>query len=264
VEATNNFSDDYVIGSGTFGMVYKVIIPGQDKILAAKCLKLANHHQDNIQYRSLRHKIESLKYARHRNILRHRDLIIEHDGRNEVIVLLCDYMVNGSLWEYLGGASKRPNQRLEWRTWYNIAVCVAEGLKYLHQDCKAPIIHYDIKSANILLDDEYVAHITDFGLARLVKNSSIDSESSSLLGGTHGYIAPGTKSPCIFSLIVMLFFFLKCNHRDHHIMCHANTLMLCAECGYGVKASTKQDVYRFGVVLLEMVSEKPPVVEEDN
>jgi len=176
-------------------MVYKVVIPGQDKIVAAKCLKLANGRHDDNRYRSLRHEIETLKNARHRNILRHRDLITADD----VTVLLCDYMVNGSLWEFLGGASK-PNQKLDWRTRYNIAVGVAEGLKYLHHDCEPPIIHCDIKSANILLDDEYVAHIADFGLARLVKNPSIDSESSSLFGGTLGYIAPGTKSPYVFYL----------------------------------------------------------------
>eukprot|EP00253_Pinus_taeda_P030570 PITA_30570 len=138
-------------------------------------------------------------------------------------------MVNGSLWEFLGGASK-PNHKLYWRSRYNIALGVAEGLKYLHHDCEPPIIHCDIKSANILLDHEYVAHIADFGLAKILKspsfNSSLDSESSSLFGGTHGYIAP--------------------------------------ECGYGVKASTKQDVYSFGVVLLELVSGKRPVLEEDD
>ena len=105
MDATENFNDDYVIGSGTSGMVYKVIVPGRDKILAARFLKRTNHREDENRYRSLTHEIESLKHVRHRNILRHRDLITVHD----VKVLLCDYMANGSMWEYLGGASRRPD-----------------------------------------------------------------------------------------------------------------------------------------------------------
>ena len=189
MKATDNFSDDYLVGSGTSDMVYKVAIPGRNKILAAKCLKVTascHDHNDRNRYRSLRREIETLKNARHRNILRHRGLITAHD----VTVLLCDYMVNGSLWESLGGASKPcRKKKLDWRTRYNIALGVAEGLKYLHHDCEPPIIHCDIKSANILLDHEYVPHIADFGLARPLTNTA-----SSLLRGTHGYIPPGSTN----------------------------------------------------------------------
>ena len=94
-------------------------------------------------------------------------------------------MERGSLGELLHGNASN----LEWPIRFMIALGAAEGLAYLHHDCKPKIIHRDIKSNNILLDENFEAHVGDFGLAKVIDMPQ--SKSMSAVAGSYGYIAPG-------------------------------------------------------------------------
>ena len=96
-------------------------------------------------------------------------------------------MPNGSLANLLHGKTEE-NMLTEWITRYNIAVGVAQGLCYLHQDCRPPIVHRDVKPSNILLDSDMTARVADFGIAKLIRTGS---EAMSDVAGSCGYIAPG-------------------------------------------------------------------------
>lgn len=130
-------------------------------------------------------------------------------------MLLYEYLENGSLGEVLHGASCS----LDWSTRFMIALGAAEGLAYLHHDCKPRIIHRDIKSNNILLDENFEAHVGDFGLAKVIDMPQ--SKSMSAIAGSYGYIAP--------------------------------------EYAYTMKVTEKCDIYSYGVVLLELLTGKTPV-----
>jgi serine/threonine protein kinase len=129
-------------------------------------------------------QIKTLGKIRHRNIVKLLGFC-SHQGYN---LLMYDYMPRGSLGEHL----LKQDCELDWDLRYKIAVGSAEGLEYLHHDCKPLIIHRDIKSNNILLDDHYESHVGDFGLAKLFDLA--DTKSMSAIAGSYGYIAPG-KDP---------------------------------------------------------------------
>ncbi|GLJ21991.1 hypothetical protein SUGI_0411940 [Cryptomeria japonica] len=213
LNATEEFSDNFLIGSGSFGRVYKVLLTQAENSLAiaANVLRLQEEGK-----RSLMREIEALKFVRHRNIMRLLGFV--YRGRMNMDILLFECMAKGSFREAL------KSQRLGWKIRLNIALGVAQAMKYLHHDCTPPIIHRDLKSTNILLDDEYVAHVADFGLAKLIY-PEVQSSSSSVYVGSHGYMAP--------------------------------------EWGYGGKPSPKQDVFSFGVVLLELATGKAAIVDEE-
>lgn len=126
-------------------------------------------------------------------------------------------MANGSLGELLHGS--KDAYLLDWDTRYRIALGAAEGLRYLHSDCKPMVIHRDIKSNNILLDEMMEAHVGDFGLAKLMDISN--SRTMSAIAGSYGYIAP--------------------------------------EYAFTMKVTEKCDIYSFGVVLLELVTGQSPI-----
>jgi hypothetical protein len=182
VSATNNFDDSCVIGRGACGTVYKAVLkPGQ--IIAVK--KLASNREGSNTDNSFRAEIMTLGKIRHRNIVKLYGFIY-HQGAN---LLLYEYMSRGSLGELLHG----PNSSsLDWETRFMIALGAAEGLSYLHHDCKPRIIHRDIKSNNILLDENFEAHVGDFGLAKVIDMPY--SKSMSAIAGSYGYIAPGESS----------------------------------------------------------------------
>ncbi|KAF0893045.1 hypothetical protein E2562_021308 [Oryza meyeriana var. granulata] len=142
---------------GACGTVYRAILkPGQT--IAVK--KLASNREGSNTDNSFRAEILTLGKIRHRNIVKLYGFIY-HQGSN---LLLYEYMSRGSLGELLHGQS---SSSLDWETRFMIALGAAEGLSYLHHDCKPRIIHRDIKSNNILLDENFEAHVGDFGLAKL-------------------------------------------------------------------------------------------------
>ncbi|KHF98929.1 hypothetical protein F383_16784 [Gossypium arboreum] len=208
IEATNNFHESFIVGRGACGTVYKAVMHSGQTV-AVKRLE-SNAEGNNIE-NSFRAEILTLGKIRHRNIVKLYGFCY-HRGFN---VLLYEYLENGSLGEVLHGASCS----LDWSMRFMIALGAAEGLAYLHHDCKPRIIHRDIKSNNILLDENFEAHVGDFGLAKVIDMPQ--SKSMSAIAGSYGYIAP--------------------------------------EYAYTMKVTEKCDIYSYGVVLLELLTGKTPV-----
>ncbi|KAK9093380.1 hypothetical protein Syun_028291 [Stephania yunnanensis] len=210
LEATGYFTDSSIIGSGACGTVYKALMP-DGRLIAVKKLKPCGE-ASNID-NSFRAEISTLGKIRHCNIVKLYGFCYHQDSN----LLLYEYMANGSLGEILHGNGQ--SRLLDWNTRYKIAFGAAEGLCYLHCDCKPQIIHRDIKSNNILLDETLEAHVGDFGLAKLIDLPY--SKSMSAVAGSYGYIAP--------------------------------------EYAYTMKVTEKCDIYSFGVVMLELVTGRSPV-----
>ncbi|XP_031500189.1 phytosulfokine receptor 2-like [Nymphaea colorata] len=209
VKATNNFDQANIIGCGGFGLVYKANLPDGTKAaikrLSGDCGQME---------REFRAEVEALSKAQHKNLVSLRGYCRYGNDR---LLIYC-YMENGSLdyWlhERLDGGSQ-----LDWVTRLRIAQGAAEGLAYLHKACVPNVVHRDVKSSNILLNEEFVAHLADFGLSRLLK--PYDTHVTTDLVGTLGYIPP--------------------------------------EYSQTMTATFKGDVYSFGVVILELLTGKRPV-----
>lgn len=135
-------------------------------------------------------------------------------------------MPNGSLGDLLH-SSKRD--LLDWPARLRIAMDAAEGLSYLHHDCVPPIFHRDVKSNNILLDEDFGARISDFGVAKIVETVNKDAKLMSSIAGSCGYIAPGMTCPlhaCSFPFLPYQFLVVKLDHESpisdfmwYHLMC---------------------------------------------
>ncbi|XP_051120181.1 MDIS1-interacting receptor like kinase 1-like [Andrographis paniculata] len=168
-------TDVNVIGVGGTGIVYRVEVPPPHGAVAVK--KLWRSGGDNLFT-----EVNLLGKLRHRNIVR----LLGYLYNETDIMMLYEYMPNGSLGTALHG--KQAGKILvDWVSRYNVALGVAQGLAYLHHDCRPPVIHRDVKSNNILLDGDFEARLADFGLARpmLHKNETV-----SMVAGSYGYIAP--------------------------------------------------------------------------
>ncbi|CAN5963591.1 unnamed protein product [Sphagnum jensenii] len=177
IEATDNFSDSAEIGRGACGKVYKAQI-SSELVLAVKKLSAAQKDSP-VDHDSFTAEIMTLGQIRHRNIVK----LLGFCSHQDFNLLLYEYMAKGSLGELLGSETCS----LDWDLRYKVALGAAEGLAYLHHDCKPRIIHRDIKSNNILLDAQFETHVGDFGLAKLIVQ---ESKSMSTIAGTYGYIAP--------------------------------------------------------------------------
>ncbi|KAL2896406.1 L-type lectin-domain containing receptor kinase IX.1, partial [Bienertia sinuspersici] len=152
-KATKNFSKDNLLGTGGFGSVYK----GDREYLAELC---------------------TIGRLRHRNILQLRGW----SHKNKLLLLVYDFMANGSLDEFITGQNL-----LDWNTRCKILIGLASALLYLHEECGDPIVHRDVKPNNVMLDEEFNPYLGDFGLARLLKNTT---GVITKLAGTLGYMAP--------------------------------------------------------------------------
>ncbi|EEF46905.1 probable receptor-like protein kinase At1g80640 [Ricinus communis] len=175
-KATKNFGDDCLLGIGGFGHVYKAVLE-DDKHVAVKKLDCSGDDA----HREFENEVDLLSKMHHPNIIS----LVGYSVHEEMGFIVYELMRNGSLEDLLHGPSRGSS--LSWHMRLKIALDIARGLEYLHEFCKPAVIHRDLKSSNILLDSNYNAKLSDFGLA--VADSS-HNKNKLKLSGTVGYVAP--------------------------------------------------------------------------
>ncbi|KAL5982917.1 hypothetical protein ACLOJK_016996 [Asimina triloba] len=171
-----NLKEQNLIGSGGTGKVYRLDLKKSGGIVAVKQLWKAN------EVKVLKAEMDILAKIRHRNIVKLYACLTVGDSN----FLILEYMANGNLSQALCREIEGGWPELDWLRRYKISVGAAKGIAYLHHDCSPSIIHRDIKSTNILLDENYEAKIADFGIAK----TTVGMMDSSTFAGTYGYIAP--------------------------------------------------------------------------
>ncbi|KAG8642963.1 G-type lectin S-receptor-like serine/threonine-protein kinase LECRK1 [Manihot esculenta] len=198
-KATNGFQEE--LGRGSYGAVYRGTLQGVGKNIAVKRLERVVEEGE----REFRAEMTAIGRTHHRNLIQLLGFCVEGCRK----LLAYEYMNNGSLADVLFKAEVRP----VWRERFRIALDVARGILYLHEECEVQILHCNIKPQNILIDDSWTAKISDFGLAKLLPPSQASTdEGVSEIGG---YLAPEWQRKTVISV--------------------------------------KADIYSFGVVLLEII-----------
>ncbi|KAG9448878.1 hypothetical protein H6P81_008843 [Aristolochia fimbriata] len=212
LEATNGFSADSLIGSGGFGEVYKARLKDGCTVAIKKLVRVTGQGD-----REFTAEMETIGKIKHRNLVP----LLGYCKIGEERLLVYEYMKWGSLETVLHDRKiKGGGTKLDWTARKKIAIGSARGLAFLHHSCIPHIIHRDMKSSNVLLDENLEARVSDFGMARLM--NALDTHLSvSTLAGTPGYVPP--------------------------------------EYYQSFRCTTKGDVYSYGVVLLELLSGKRPI-----
>ncbi|KAK5844349.1 hypothetical protein PVK06_000485 [Gossypium arboreum] len=178
-QATNGFSDRRLLGNGSYGSVYQgTLLDGME--FAVKVFKLELEGA----FKSFDVECEILRNIRHRNLIK---IISSCSNDLDFKALVLEFMSNGSLdkWLYSNNHSLDILQRL------NIMIDVASALEYLHHGNATPLVHCDLKPSNVLLDEDMVAHLSDFGIAKLLCEE--DSMIQTMTMATIGYMAPDTN-----------------------------------------------------------------------
>ncbi|KAL0743389.1 hypothetical protein Bca4012_084902 [Brassica carinata] len=207
--ATNHFSKENIIGDGGYGVVYHGTLTNKTPVAVKKLLN--NPGQADKDFRV---EVEAIGHVRHKNLVRLLGYCVEGTHR----MLVYEYMNNGNLEQWLHGDMNHQGH-LTWEARIKVLVGTAKALAYLHEAIEPKVVHRDIKSSNILMNDNFDAKLSDFGLAKLL--GADKSYVSTRVMGTFGYVAPE----------------------------YANSGLL----------NEKSDVYSFGVVLLEAITGRYPV-----
>ncbi|OAY36731.1 proline-rich receptor-like protein kinase PERK3 [Manihot esculenta] len=211
VEATEFFSNNRLVGEGASGAVYRGKL-GREVVAIKKFKIIVNEDQENLEDQF--EEIDVLRKIRHPNVVKLVGYC--NEGSNRLLVL--EYLMNKSLNSYLHG-----KKFLYWSSRLNIAIGSAKGILYLH---KCGIIHRDVKTDNILLDDNLEPKIADFSLSKFLPNTDNISHITSVLKGTNIYVDPEYSSI--------------------------------------QKVSAKSDIYSFGVVLLELITGRKLIDQQQN
>lgn len=207
-KCTNNFSDNNEIGSGGYGKVYRGMFA--DGLVVAIKRAQQGSMQGGLEFKT---EIELLSRVHHKNLVGLVGFCFEQGEQ----MLVYEYMPNGTLRESLSG---RSGIHLDWKRRLRITLGSARGLAYLHELANPPIIHRDVKTTNILLDEHLTAKVADFGLSKLVSDSA-KGHVSTQVKGTLGYLDP-----------------------EYYMT---------------QQLTEKSDVYSFGVVMLELITAKQPI-----
>ncbi|XP_015167745.1 putative receptor-like protein kinase At3g47110 [Solanum tuberosum] len=205
LQATDSLNESNLIGSGSFGSVYKGILR-DGTFIAAKVFNL----QLQAAFRSFDTECEVLRNLRHRDLTK----VITSCSNLDFKALVLEYMSNGSLDKWLYS----HNYFLDIKHRLSIMIDVACALEYLHHGCSLPVIHCDLKPSNILLDEDMLAHLSDFGISKMISEDESALYTKTL--ATLGYIAP--------------------------------------EYGLEGMVSTKCDVYSYGIMLMETFTRTKP------
>ncbi|KAF5754586.1 putative protein kinase RLK-Pelle-DLSV family [Helianthus annuus] len=174
--ATNDFSEENIIGKGGFGEVFKAVLDDNNVVAVKKLLLTHNGAKEEFE-----NEVKLISNIHHRNLLR----LLGWSVEGSYLFLVLEYMPNGSLDKFLWGTKRGT---LNWDQHYEIIFGIARGLAHLHNEFHIKIVHRDIKSANILLSDDFKPKIADFGLARFQPEDQ--SHVSTKFAGTLGYTAP--------------------------------------------------------------------------
>ncbi|GKE37609.1 concanavalin A-like lectin/glucanase [Tanacetum coccineum] len=212
--ATKDFSEAFVVGQGGFGKVYKGYFKDRSSMVVAVKRSNSTSSQGAPEFRA---EVEMLSKLRHCNLVS----LIGYCNEGTEMALVYEYMSQGSLEDHI----HKSGSPLSWLRRLKICIGAARGLDYLHTGTGTQhgIVHRDVKSSNILLDENFAAKISDFGLAKVTPTNQTHTHVSTGVKGTFGYM-----DPCYF---------------------------------YSGKLTRKSDVYAFGVVLLEVMCGRPAVDE---
>ncbi|OMP06949.1 hypothetical protein COLO4_07746 [Corchorus olitorius] len=182
-DIVHNLTSANVIGTGSSGVVYRVMIPNGETLAVKKMWS----SEESGAFTS---EIQTLGSIRHRNIVR----LLGWGSNRKLKLLFYNYLPNGSLSSLLHGAGAGKGGA-DWEARYDIVLGVAHALAYLHHDCVPSILHGDVKAMNVLLGAGYEPFLADFGLARVLNSNDEDDKVSKLsprphLAGSYGYMAP--------------------------------------------------------------------------